>query len=50
MRYAIINSENKVVNIIFTDQQFVTPRNHVVVEDDSAKVGNTYNPETGTFA
>ena len=50
MRYVIIDSENKVVNVIITDQEFVAPRNHAVVQSENAQVGNTYDSETGLFS
>lgn len=50
MRWAIINAENKVVNIIITSMDFVCPRNHIKVQSDVAKVGDTYDSETGLFS
>lgn len=50
MRYAVIDSNNKVVNIIITTQEFVPPRNHTVIATDTAKVGDAYNPATRTFS
>jgi len=50
MRYAIINADNKVVNIIVTSMDFACPRNHLKVESDTAKINDVYDVEAGTFS
>lgn len=50
VKYAIINKDNQVVNVIvWVNGAFVAPRDHTVVESDGAKIGDLYNPEDGSF-
>lgn len=50
MRHALVNQENKVVNVIIWEgAQWLPPHNHYVVRCDQCDIGDTYNPETNTF-
>lgn len=51
MRHAIIDQSNEVVNIIIWEgAEWLPPRNHTVVQSDSAAIGDIYEPTTGTFS
>jgi len=50
MRYVIINSDNKVVNVVVSSISFIAPRNHTVIVSDTAKIGYIYNTETEEFS
>lgn len=50
MKFAIINKDNVVVNvIIYPEGNFIPPRKHIVVESLDAEIGDIYNPETKVF-
>lgn len=51
MKHAIINQDNKVVNIIIWEgAEWLPPRNHTVVRSDEANIGDIYDPVTNTFS
>jgi hypothetical protein len=54
MKYAIINSENVVENIIEANQSFAealaTRKNCIAVPSDIAGIGASYNPDTGVIS
>lgn len=51
MRFAIVNQDNVVVNvIIWGGAEFLPPRNHRVVQNDSVDLGDIYNPDDNTFS
>lgn len=50
MKFAIINKENIVVNvIIWPDGNFARPRNHRVIESTDADIGDIYDPVENVF-
>ena len=51
-RHAIINNEtNKVVNVILWDgNEWLPPKNHLVVQSDLANIGDDYNRNSNTFS
>lgn len=50
-RHAIIENESKkVVNCVeWNGAEWLPPRNHLVVQSDSANIGDIYNEQTKTF-
>lgn len=51
-RFAIVNTENKVVNVIIWEgAEFLPPRNHLVVKCPTGytNIGDTYDSDTNTF-
>lgn len=51
-RHAIIDNQNKVVNIVLWDgAEWLPPRNHTVVDvtDKDCHIGDTYEPQANTF-
>lgn len=50
-RYAIVNKEGRVVNIIeWAGAEWLPPRDHYVIASDTASIGNIYDFETKTFS
>lgn len=49
--FAVIENDSKiVVNIIVWEgAEWLPPRNHMVIESDTANIGDIYNPDTKTF-
>jgi len=49
--FAIVENESKlVVNVIVWDNaEWLPPRNHMVIQSDTANIGDIYNPDTQTF-
>jgi len=49
--FAVVENESKiVVNVIVWDgAEWLPPRNHMVIQSDTANIGDIYNVETGTF-
>jgi hypothetical protein len=49
--FAVVENESKiVVNIIVWEgAEWLPPRNHMVIQSDTANIGDIYIPETGTF-
>lgn len=51
MKHAIVNSDNVVVNmVIWEGEEWLPPRDHIVVRSDEAGIGDIYHPETNTFS
>lgn len=51
-RHAIVNKENKVVNVVVWEgKEWLPPRDHLVVHcaDGNCDIGDTYNPQSNTF-
>lgn len=49
-RHAIVNSENKVVNVIdWEGAEWLPPRNHQVIQSDKADIGDFYDIENKDF-
>lgn len=49
-RHAIINQENKVVNVVIWDgREWIPPRNHMVVRTDTGNIGDIYDPVKNIF-
>lgn len=45
------NETNIVVNsIIWDGAEFLPPRNHLVIQSDTARIGDIYDVETKTFS
>lgn len=51
MRHAIVNNETKeVVNVVIWEgAEWLPPRGHLVVQDDTVNIGDIYDEETNTF-
>ena len=50
MKHAIVNKENKVVNVVIWEgAEWLPPRDHLVVRSDVAGIGDIYHPETNSF-
>ncbi|CAB4132680.1 hypothetical protein UFOVP255_45 [uncultured Caudovirales phage] len=51
MNYAVINSENLVVNVVVWDgvSPWSPPEGCSVIQSDTAGIGSTYNPIEGSF-
>ena len=60
MRYAFVDANNKVINVIIADEDFANAHNNSITEEtvnprtliavsDSVKAGDTYNSETAEF-
>lgn len=50
MRFAIVNQDNLVVNVIVWEgAEFLPPCNHIVVQNDSVDIGDMYDPATNSF-
>lgn len=51
MRYAMINSENFVVNVIAWDSvtSYTPPEGNILVKSDTANIGDIYDPSNGIF-
>jgi len=49
--FALVENEtNLVVNIIvWHGAEWQPPRDHLVIQSDTANIGDLYNPETQTF-
>jgi hypothetical protein len=51
-RHAIVNKENKVVNVVIWEgAEWLPPRNHLVVHDKTelCNIGDMYDPKTNLF-
>jgi len=49
-RHAICDKTGKVVNVIIWDgAEFLPPRDHYVIQDDSVNVGDTYDFKSKKF-
>lgn len=50
MKHALINKDNKVVNIIIWDgQSWLPPVDHMVIRCDDCNIGDTYDKASHTF-
>jgi len=51
-RYAVINADNIVVNVIIWDGEtkWSPPAGHYVVRHDQCDIGHIYDPDSNTFA
>lgn len=50
IRHALVNSENKVVNVVvWNGHPWIPPVGHMVVQDDKVNIGDIYDPITHTF-
>jgi hypothetical protein len=50
MKHAIIDQENKVVNIVIWEgHEWLPPKGHTVVRSDSAHIGDIYDPQSNSF-
>lgn len=51
MRHAIIENDTKtVVNIVLWEgKEWLPPRNHLVIQDDNASIGDTWNEVNKVF-
>jgi hypothetical protein len=49
MKYAIVNSDNLVVNIVAWDgvSKWLPPKDHIVIQSDQANIGDKYDAQTG---
>ncbi len=49
--FAVVENETKqVVNVIVWEgAEWLPPRNHMVIQSDTANIGDIYNPDTKTF-
>ena len=50
MRQAIVNKENKVVNVVIWEgASWLPPRDHYVVRHDTCNIGDIYDAKTNSF-
>ena len=50
IRHAIVDQNNVVVNVvIWNGAEWLPPRGHLVVQNDTVGIGDIYDPETNTF-
>lgn len=50
MKHAIVNKENKVINIIMWEgEEWLPPRDHLVVRCDVCNIGDIYDPVRNVF-
>lgn len=50
MRHAVVNKDNKVVNVvIWNGAEWLPPRNHYVIRCDNCDIGDTYDPQKKEF-
>lgn len=50
MRHAIVDLNNIVVNVVIWEgAEWLPPRNHTVVQSDTAGIGDIYIPEKNVF-
>ena len=50
IRHAIVNKDNKVVNVvIWNGHPWQPPVDHFVVQNDTVALGDIYNPDTNSF-
>jgi hypothetical protein len=50
MRHAVVNQQNKVVNVIIWEgSPWQPPKDHYVVRSDKCDIGDTYDPATNSF-
>lgn len=49
--FAVVENETKlVVNcIVWDNAEWLPPRNHLVIQSDTARIGDIYNEETKSF-
>lgn len=49
--FAIVENESKIVvnSIVWDNAEWLPPRNHLVIQSDTARIGDIYHPETNTF-
>ena len=51
-RHAIVNKENRVVNVVVWEgAEWLPPRDHMVIHDPTGtcNIGDTYEPSSNTF-
>lgn len=50
-RHAIVNKENKVINVIIWDgsSSWQPPKDHQIIKDNNADVGDRYDPVNKKF-
>lgn len=50
MRHAIVNKDNVVVNVVLWDGcEWLPPRDHIIVQNDHAGIGDIYIPQKNVF-
>lgn len=50
MRHAIVDKENKVVNVVIWEgASWLPPKGHYVVRHDKCDIGDIYDPTTNSF-
>jgi hypothetical protein len=51
MRYAMVNADNVVINVIMWDGEspYTPPLGCFLVQSDTANIGDIYDPNNGTF-
>lgn len=50
MRHAIVDKDNKVVNVVIWEgAEWLPPRNHIVIRSDNASIGDIYDPVRNVF-
>ena len=49
--FAVVENETNIVvnSIIWNGAEFLPPRNHLVIQSDTARIGDIYHEETGIF-
>jgi rRNA processing protein Gar1 len=50
MKHAIVDKDNKVINIVIWEgKEWLPPRGHKVIQSDSANIGDIYDPVKNVF-
>ena len=50
MKHAIVDKDNKVVNVVIWEgAEWLPPRNHIVIRSDDACIGDIYDPVRDVF-
>lgn len=49
--FAVVENESKIVVncIVWENAEWLPPRNHLVIQSDTARIGDIYNEETKSF-
>ena len=49
--FAVVENETKIVVncIVWENAEWLPPRNHLVIQSDTARIGDVYHPENGNF-
>ena len=49
-RHALVNKDNKVVNVVIWEgAEWLPPQDHYVIQDDNVDLGDIYDPEKKIF-